>query len=99
MGLALVVMIDNLKAEIRVALDEGCSYVGNVATPFAAMDTEHRVIYLIVLQPFKLIEPIDTKSSRFTCDGSRRRWIIAAAKRHRRTFWIAKKLMLLKNFR
>lgn len=55
MRLALVVMVNDLQAKVRVALDERGAYVGQLRAPLAAMLAVHCVGQLVVLQPIELI--------------------------------------------
>lgn len=63
--LALVVVVEDFQAKIRVALQERRPNVGYVVRPATAECAKHDVGHLVVLQPRKLFQPIGPKTTAF----------------------------------
>lgn len=56
-------MIDNLQPEVAVAFDEGRPDIGDIRTPLSTEDAKHDIIYLVVLQPAELLEPVRAEAT------------------------------------
>lgn len=65
-GLAPVVVVDDLEPEVGVALDEGAPDVRDGVAPPAAEYTVHAVLDFVVLEPVELFEPARPEAATFT---------------------------------
>lgn len=63
MGLALVVMVDNLEPEVGISLHKGRPDVRDVVTPAPTVLAVHVVLSLVVLEPIELVEPVGPEAA------------------------------------
>lgn len=73
MRLTLVVMVDNLQPEVRVALHERRPDVRDVVAPAATKLAVHVVLPFVVLEPIELVEPVGPEAATLARRGGRGR--------------------------
>lgn len=71
MRLTLVVMVNDLQPEVRVALHERRPDVRDVVAPAAAKLAVHVVLPFVVLEPIELVEPVGPEAATLAGRGGR----------------------------
>lgn len=63
MGLALVVMVDDLEPEVGISFHKGRPDVRDVVAPAPTVLAVHVVLSLVVLEPIELVEPVGPEAA------------------------------------